>query len=225
MSNWQDQWEVVDASQEPLGGGQGSVVQVRHSHDGRAGALKRLHDRYQRSTEHRYRMQQEVNALLALGGKGAPEILDSNASRWQDQTVPLWAVMEWIPGRTLQQRVNNSPLPLDNALRVTEQLLMTVDECHKLDIHHRDLKHDNVILRDGDLRPILVDFGIVDEARVGRRSSVSDRHRSRDRESLSQAAGTCRQPARLPQCFGLVHGGGASLFHADRNRTSCAGRL
>ena len=86
--------------------------------------------------------------------------------------MPLWAVMEWIPGRTLQQRINSSaPLTLDEALRITEQLLMTVGECHKLGIHHRDLKHDNVILRDGDVQPILVDFGMswtrleVDEER------------------------------------------------------------
>lgn len=209
MSDWQDQWEVVDASQKPLGGGQGSVVQVRHQRDGRIGALKRLHQEHQGSTERRYRMQQEVNALLALGGNGAPAILESNATHWQDKTVPLWAVMEWIPGRTLQQYVDKSPLPLDEALRVAEQLLITVGECHKLDIHHRDLKHDNVILRDGDLQPILVDFGMswtrpeVDEDRdfrtrmdqeIGNRflrlpEHAANRHAHHNASDLSMVAG------------------------------------
>jgi len=154
-------------------------------------------------------MQQEVNALLALGGKGAPQILDSNATQWQDKTVPLWAVMEWIPGKTLQQHVNESPLSLDEALRVTVQLLMTVGECHKLDIHHRDLKHDNVILRDGDLQPILLDFGmswtkpVVDEERdfrtrmdqeIGNRflrlpEHAANRHAHHNASDLSMVAG------------------------------------
>ena len=72
MSDWQDEWEAVDAGGKTLGGGQGSVVQVRHRRDRRIGALKRLHDEHQTWIERRYRMRQEVNALLAIGGKESP---------------------------------------------------------------------------------------------------------------------------------------------------------
>lgn len=160
MTGWNENWNIVDQAEEARAGGQGSVIRVRHSRTGQIGALKRLHAEHQASKERRYRTQQEVNALLALDGKGAPKILESNVQLWQDKSVPLWAVMEWIPGKTLQEHVNNKPLSLDEALRITEQLLSIVEECHKLGIHHRDLKHDNVILREGNLDPVLVDFGM-----------------------------------------------------------------
>ncbi|WOB05890.1 protein kinase domain-containing protein [Piscinibacter gummiphilus] len=161
MSDWQTEWMALDPTQKSLAGGQGSVIQVRHKHDGRVGALKRMHDQHQTSTERRYRMQQEVNALLALDGRGAPRVFASNADQWQDKAVPLWAVMDWIPGPNLQNHINqHGSLALDEAIRITEQLLLVVSECHKLQIHHRDVKPDNVVLRDDDRQPILVDFGM-----------------------------------------------------------------
>ena len=160
MTNWNKNWNIADQADSARSGGQGSVVRVREINTCQIGALKRLHPVHQASTERRFRMQQEVNALLALDGKGAPKILESNLEYWQDKSVPLWAVMEWIPGKTLQEYVKNRPLALDEAIWMTDQILLTIDECQKLGIHHRDLKHDNLILREGDLQPVLVDFGM-----------------------------------------------------------------
>lgn len=160
MTDWNENWQIAEHPENGRAGGQGSIVRVSHTGTGQVGALKCMHPEHQGSKERRYRMQQEVNALLALEGKGAPRILESNVEHWQDKSVPLWVVMEWIQGKTLQEHVNNKPLLLDDALRITEQILLTIDECQKLGIHHRDLKHDNLILREGDLHPVLVDFGM-----------------------------------------------------------------
>lgn len=160
MTDWKITWREVETDAKPKKGGQGSVVKVERIADGRLGALKRLHEEHLGSKERRFRMQQEVSALFALEGKRAPWILDSNVDQWQDKEVPLWAVMEWVEGRTLQEHVNAARFTLDRALQITEQILLAVDECHRLGIHHRDLKHDNVILQEPDLLPVLVDFGM-----------------------------------------------------------------
>jgi serine/threonine-protein kinase len=58
-------------------------------------------------------------------------------------------------------------MTLDDALACTQRLLTTLEKSHKLPIFHRDLKPDNIILREHDpLHPVLVDFGIA-WAKVG----------------------------------------------------------
>jgi serine/threonine protein kinase len=156
---WEDQWEIV---KEVAGeGGQGTVSQVRKKSDGTLGALKRLHPQHLTSTKRRLRMQVEVNSLRALDGNGTPGVLDTNVDLWEDKSVRLYLVMEWVEGPTLSQYVQGSPLPLDDALIVTADLLDTIEACHLLDIFHRDLKADNTILRHKSISdPMLVDFGM-----------------------------------------------------------------
>ena len=137
------------------------MVSVRSRLDGGLGALKTLHPAHQRNTERRFRMQQEVLALSVLGS-GVPRLFESNVEQWKDKDVPLYVVMEWIPGPTLAEAIARCPMGLDEALECTYRLLDTIDSCHGLEIFHRDLKPDNVILRNGDSpEPVLVDFGIA----------------------------------------------------------------
>ena len=76
-------------------------------------------------------------------------------------TIPASDLMEWIEGLTLAQAVSRGALDIDTTLAITQVLLRTVAKCHEANIHHRDLKPDNVVLRDGDLRaPVIVDFGM-----------------------------------------------------------------
>ncbi len=160
--NWQDNWEPDASDTRNRQGNQGSVSKVRHKGDGIVGALKELHPQHLGNTERRFRMQQEVNALRALNGKGTPQIYESNADQWEQKDAPLYAVMEWIEGGTLEQHVKGKARPLDEALEIAEPLLKTIEECHRMDIYHRDLKPDNIILRDGKTNnPVLVDFGMA----------------------------------------------------------------
>lgn len=164
---WNDQWQpIADTASR---GGQGYVLKVVRKADGVIGALKLLHPDHLENIERRFRMQQEANALLAMDGQRVPRILDTNADQWRDKGVALYIVMEWIDGRTLAQHVNGRPQPLDTALVITRSLLDSVTRCHELSIFHRDLKPDNIILRD-EANPVLVDFGMswtsADDGRV-----------------------------------------------------------
>jgi len=70
--------------------------------------------------------------------------------------------MEWIDGPTLTQQVGRNRLNLDQGLVTTKAILKTLEKSHELDMVHRDLKPDNIILREGDINvPIVVDFGMA----------------------------------------------------------------
>jgi serine/threonine-protein kinase len=157
---WDLEWELDDGS--PVKGGQGSVSKVRRRIDGTLGALKLLHPEHLRKTERRYRMQQEANALIALAGQGVPHLLASNVDKWTETGVPLFIIMEWIEGKTLANVCSQGPIALDQALVIMDKVLNTIALCHQIEIHHRDLKPDNVILQDGAYNaPVLVDFGMT----------------------------------------------------------------
>ena len=107
-------------------------------------------------------MQQEVNALRALDGRGTPLVFETNAEVWQQKGLPLYVIMEWVEGITLAQYVARSPVNLEVALLVVRALIEIVDACHRVETFHRDLKPDNIVLKGGKVEsPILVDFGMA----------------------------------------------------------------
>jgi serine/threonine protein kinase len=159
-TDWHRNWDEV-ASTHPRLGGQAHVIQIRRRTDGQLGALKRLHPHYRKSEERRFRMKREVDSLSYLAGAGTPILLEDNLDRWRDPHVELYAVTEWIAGPTLGEYVHGEPLPLDEALRIITTLAQTLHRCHEAGILHRDIKPDNVILRDPVAAPFLVDFGMA----------------------------------------------------------------
>jgi serine/threonine-protein kinase len=152
-------WFVTAASKS---GGQGYVEPVKHKVDGRKGAMKRLHEQASQRKERRYRFLAEVGALRAMEGNGVPEILDSNESAWEDKAEELYVVMSYIEGPTMMEITQSSPPSLDDSILCVSRILDILDAGHGLLLNHRDLKPDNVIIRDGNWGdPVLVDFGIA----------------------------------------------------------------
>src|SRR5690625_1860281 len=71
-----------------------------------------------------------------------------------------YIVMQYVPGRTLMELLENGPLNLQFALSISIQIAGGLAEAHKLDILHRDLKPANIMVTDGGLVKIL-DFGLA----------------------------------------------------------------
>ncbi|MBL8519017.1 MAG: protein kinase [Betaproteobacteria bacterium] len=158
MSN--DDWVPTD-DHSLRRGGQGAVVQVRHTRTNVLGAKKSLLPVHLRSQERRARMVREVMSLRELSGLGTPRVLDENSEAWKQAGEPLYVVMEWIDGKTLSERCNGKLLSLDAAMSIVCPLLETLCAVHDKGIVHRDIKPDNVILRgDAENLPCLVDFGM-----------------------------------------------------------------
>lgn len=152
----------IFVNHEAKAGGQGSVQKVRHGIDGRVGALKRLHDEVSNRTGGRYRFLTEVAGLRAMNGNGVPRVLEANEDQWKGEGAELYLVMEFIEGPTMTELVQKAPPGLDDAVGSVCKILETLSAGHKLPLHHRDLKPDNVILRSGRWNePVLVDLGIA----------------------------------------------------------------
>jgi hypothetical protein len=72
-------------------------------------------------------------------------------------------LMDFVPGPTLQDRINEGPLPLDELLRLFSQTAAGVAYAHSEGLIHRDIKPSNVLL-DQSQEPALArvtDFGLV----------------------------------------------------------------
>ena len=159
---WEKNWQISD--EKPRSGGQGTVHRVQSlTIAERFGALKILHDEGQR--ERRYRLLREVQALDYMAGNGTPRLYETNASEYNDPQQVLYAVIEFIEGPMLSSSVNKKRFEIAAARTVCERLSETLERLHNVGHKHRDLKPDNVILRDGSIDPpVLVDFGMASAA-------------------------------------------------------------
>jgi serine/threonine protein kinase len=153
-------WEGISGGKRA--GGQGYVQKVRHRGDGRIGALKRLHGDASTQTERRYRLLTEVGGLRAMAGNGVPHVFESNEDQWEKKDVELYLVMEFVEGSTMAELVQTALPSLDDAIVALGRIVEVLAAGHKLPLHHRDLKPDNVIFRDARWSdPVLVDLGIA----------------------------------------------------------------
>lgn len=73
-----------------------------------------------------------------------------------------YMVMDYIPGQTLAE-VPNNPLPEKVAIHYIRQIGEALEVVHRNGLLHRDIKPQNVILRQGTQQVVLIDFGIARE--------------------------------------------------------------
>lgn len=74
----------------------------------------------------------------------------------------LWLAMDYVPGESLAQRLKRTgPLPSPEARELLLALCAGVSHAHASGVLHRDLKPTNVLLRESDGAPLIVDFGIA----------------------------------------------------------------
>jgi len=82
----------------------------------------------------------------------------------QDRQTRLYGVQPFYEGETLEKRLR-TPVKLADGLAIAIKLTRAVAALHRLDIIHRDIKPDNVILLpDGGLK--LIDLGVARLPRV-----------------------------------------------------------
>ena len=80
----------------------------------------------------------------------------------EDEPIP-YLVMEYIPGQTLQQRLDgNGPLDLVAVLRMGKQIADGLAAAHAQDLIHRDIKPGNILLDTSvDDHVKITDFGLA----------------------------------------------------------------
>ena len=72
----------------------------------------------------------------------------------------LFYVMPYVEGESLRDRLKReTPLPIDDAVRIASQVASALDYAHRHGVIHRDIKPENILLHDGSA--LVADFGIA----------------------------------------------------------------
>jgi serine/threonine protein kinase len=100
------------------------------------------------------RFQQEAKTAAKLDH---PNIIP--IYRVESEAGLNYFVMKYVTGHSLEQMLDQGPLPVDLARRVLREAAMALGHAHKRGIVHRDVKPANIML-ETDGRVVLTDFGI-----------------------------------------------------------------
>lgn len=107
------------------------------------------------------RFAREAAILEKLGNSHA-QIPDLYA--YFEEGGQFYLVQEWIEGQTLTEKLQREVKLSESTVRdILINILPVIDYVHTQGIIHRDIKPDNIILRQRDNKPILIDFGAVKE--------------------------------------------------------------
>lgn len=107
------------------------------------------------------RVEREVAAMLRCNH---PNI--ARLRRLDTIVVPghgncLYSVEEFLSGGTLAARIVSSPLTAPEAWAMGDLLISAVGHIAANDLVHRDIKLENIMLREDRQTPVVVDFGLV----------------------------------------------------------------
>ncbi|MEG3839622.1 serine/threonine-protein kinase [Microcoleus sp. herbarium14] len=82
-----------------------------------------------------------------------------------EENNDFYLVQELIEGMTLTDRIQSQSSFSESYVRdFLVNFLQILDYVHQKRIIHRDIKPDNIIIRQSDQKPVLIDFGAVKEA-------------------------------------------------------------
>ncbi len=138
--------------------GEGGMGEVWKAHDDnldRDVAIKMLLHGTLGNTTSRERFRREALVLSRLSHPGVATIFDFDVTNGCE-----FLVMEYVAGGTLQARLEDGPLSLEEVLRLGTAIADALDNAHRHGFLHRDLKPGNVALT-ADGHPKILDFGIA----------------------------------------------------------------
>lgn len=141
---------------EKLGeGGMGVVYKARDTHLDRFVAIKVLPPERVADPERKRRFVQEAKAASALNHPNILHIYDIDTAGGVD-----FIAMEFVPGRTLEQRLERGRFALREVLKYAVQATDALAKAHAIGIVHRDLKPANIMVTDDGVVKML-DFGLA----------------------------------------------------------------
>jgi len=141
--------------ESPLGaGGMGEVYRARDTRLERAVAIKILPLQLSADPARKQRFEREAKTISSLNH---PHICTLHDVGSQDGVDYL--VMECVEGETLAKRLEKGPLPLEQVLKIGQEIAGALDKAHRSGVVHRDLKPGNVMLTATGAK--VLDFGLA----------------------------------------------------------------
>jgi eukaryotic-like serine/threonine-protein kinase len=139
----------------PIGaGGMGEVYKATDTRLERTVAIKVLPEHVAIDANLKRRFEREAKTLAALSHSHICPVFDVGSQNGVD-----FLVMEYLEGETLEQRLKQGALPVDQAQQIAIQIADALTAAHRSGIIHRDLKPGNVMLTKSGAK--LLDFGLA----------------------------------------------------------------
>ena len=147
MAKKYGKWLVIKSIGE---GGQAHVYLVEHEDSSMKAVLKRL-----KNSNRLDRFKMEIDALNKIRTKAIVQVLDSDIA-----SSPSYFITPYYENGNLEKNIDlvQSWPPLQK-LSFLKNIAEGLIEAHNIKIYHRDIKPRNILL-DGELNPIIVDFGL-----------------------------------------------------------------
>ena len=136
-------------------GGMGEVYRATDTKLNRDVALKILPEQFASDSQRMGRFQREAEVLASLDHPNIGQIYGIEEA---GQTKAL--VLQLIEGPTLAERIDQGPIPVEEALKIALQMAEGLEAAHEKGVIHRDLKPANVkITPEGQVK--ILDFGLA----------------------------------------------------------------
>ena len=152
----------------------GFVYKARDERLDRFVCIKVLRSEPFKDRQRKQRFIQEAKAASSLNHPNIITIFEIDEANGAD-----FIVMEYVPGKTLQQVIANGPLPLAEALKIAIQIAGALAAANSAGIVHRDVKPANVVVGTNGVVKVL-DFGLAklaapdDQPPNGRTRTIQD---------------------------------------------------
>ncbi|PYS36143.1 MAG: hypothetical protein DMG14_25305 [Acidobacteria bacterium] len=142
-------------------GGMGEVYRARDTKLKREVAIKILPDEFSRDGDRLSRFQREAEVLASLNHPNIAAIYEL-----QEANDTCFLVLELVEGDTLADRLQQGPIPVEEALGIAKNISEALEAAHGKGIIHRDLKPANVkITPEGKVK--VLDFGLAKAIETG----------------------------------------------------------
>lgn len=150
---FQNRYEIL----EVLGSGGTSVVyKARDKVLNRLVTIKILRRQFAEDEKFVLRFRNEAQAVAKLSHPNIVRIYDVAFSGDMH-----YLVMEYVDGCSLKEYIDlHSPLPVDESLRIFEQLVSALQHAHENNVIHRDIKPHNILI-DSKHNVRVTDFGLA----------------------------------------------------------------
>lgn len=153
-------YEVV----APIGaGGMGEVYRARDTRLERSVALKVLPAEFAEDARVRIRFEREAKAISQLEHPNICRLYDVGEATFdrsnEGRPAAQYLVMELLDGKTLADRLQRGPLPVEELVQIGREIAAALHAAHRRGIVHRDLKPGNVMLTKSGAK--LLDFGLA----------------------------------------------------------------
>lgn len=142
-------------------GGMGEVFLAEDTKLGRKVALKMLPQEYTSDPEKLSRFHREAKTAAQINHNNVMSIYDINSFKDEKTNTEIhYLVMEYIEGQELGTFLKNKKLEISEIVKLAEKVASGLSAAHKLNIVHRDIKAENILIDDSG-NPKILDFGLA----------------------------------------------------------------